>query len=76
MSFEMTAIADFDRCGGGRGAECCIWLTVGRDGYCCERFGPLHTMIIGRSKTWSAKRKPVQPFPDCQLPTDKQEGGR
>jgi hypothetical protein len=60
-----TAIADLKMCGAGRGAECCIFLSVGGDDVHCERFGDLRNRLI--FSTMSAKRDPVEPFPACQI---------
>ncbi len=65
----MREIADFKLCGGGKGAECCTFLTIGADGFCCERGGPLHDTLVKRTERtdWSAKRMPTEPWPRCQL---------
>lgn len=59
------AIADPKKCGAGKGAACCIFLTCGPEGFCCERFSSLrHTLMF---KDMSAKRNPAEMFPRCQL---------
>ena len=52
-----------EKCGAGQGDDCCIFLTVGKDGLACERFGGLRNTLI--FKTMSAKRHPAEPYPDC-----------
>ncbi len=59
------AIADFVRCGAGRGKDTCIFLAAGAGGPSCERFGPIRWNLIFR--TMRAERNPEQLFPDCQL---------
>jgi len=59
------AIADFKKCGAGRGKQCCIFLTGDRPG--CERFGQLRFDIIMRKEKMSAQREPIEPYPKCQL---------
>ena len=60
------AIADFKKCGGGRGKECCRFLAVDADGFSCERFGTLRTSIQFKSGM-VAKRNPSKLYPECQL---------
>jgi len=59
------ATADLKKCDAGRGAEACIFLTVGARGAECERFGSLRWDLIFR--TMNAKRNPEKLFPDCQF---------
>lgn len=61
------AVADLEKCGGGKGAECCIFLALGAKGASCERFGSLRWNIIFREGQMGAKRHPAELFPDCQL---------
>ena len=60
---------DFHRCGGGRGSECCIFMTAGSDGLECERNGPAHGFIIKTATNpvneWTSKRQPTEPYPSC-----------
>jgi hypothetical protein len=58
------AVADLIKCGAGKGAECCRFLTVG-EGPECERFGPSRMTLIMRKMR--AQRDPAEPFPQCQL---------
>jgi hypothetical protein len=58
-------IPDFNKCGGGKGAECCIFLTAGANGFGCERSSELRNALIFR--TMSSKRNPTALFPKCQL---------
>ncbi len=62
-------VPDFKRCGGGKGEACCTFLTLGADGFCCERNGPLHQTLVERTQRpdWSSKRMPTEPWPHCQL---------
>jgi hypothetical protein len=60
------AIADFVKCGAGKGPKCCIFLSVGQSGPTCERFGSLRTSLIFNDKM-AAKRNPTEMFPKCQL---------
>jgi hypothetical protein len=54
-----------EKCGIGRGAECCIFLTIG-SGFECQRHGELRDYLM--SRVMSAKRNPIEPFPHCQIP--------
>ena len=51
------------RCGAGKGAACCVFLTCGAGGFNCERHTGLRWVLISRAM--NAKRKPVAPYPDC-----------
>lgn len=62
-----SAKPEIEGCGVGRGAECCIFLTAGPDGFCCERFGPLRFTLIFRKSGMAAQREPVAPYPGCFL---------
>jgi hypothetical protein len=55
---------DYDGCGGGKGADCCVFLVCGPKGFSCERHGSLRYTLI--FKEMAAKRKPVEPFPACK----------
>lgn len=56
-------IPDLKKCGAGKGDKCCIFLTVGKDGFNCERFTELRDALIFR--TMNAKRDPKEPYPHC-----------
>ena len=60
---QYKAVPEPKKCGAGKKADCCIFLTVGADGFCCERFSSLRDSLI--FKTMSAKRNPTEPYPDC-----------
>ena len=62
---EYEATPDLHKCGAGRGADCCIFLTVGPDGPCCERFSTMRDTLI--FKTMTAEREPPEPFPECMI---------
>lgn len=80
-SFEGTEVAQLevigpenarpepDRCGAGRGADCCKYLTVGPSGFECERFGNLRHLLRFKSDM-IAKRDPIRMFPQCFLPKE------
>lgn len=59
------AKADFHKCGAGREAQCCKFLTGGPLGACCERFSGLRYTLIFKSGM-SAQREPIEPYPACQ----------
>lgn len=61
------AVADLKKCGAGKGKQCCIFLSVGRNGPDCERHGSLRFDIIMRKEKMNAKREPTEPYPKCQL---------
>jgi hypothetical protein len=61
------AVAEPAKCGAGLGAECCIFLTAGKDGFCCERYGDLRFTLIFKKSDMTAKREPLAPFPQCQI---------
>lgn len=65
------AIGDPKKCGAGRGEECCIFLTCGPDGFCCDRFGDLRYSIIFKASRFTAKREPTAMFPQCQIQESK-----
>ncbi len=59
------AIADFIKCGAGKGNDCCIFLTAGPEGASCERYSSLrHTLIF---KEMNSKRNPSEPYPNCMI---------
>ena len=62
-------VADLKRCGSGRGAECCIFLTMEGEGPTCQRFLSLHAMLLERAKKgeMGSRRIPKELFPNCQL---------
>ncbi len=74
---EATAIGDLNdlgsedpqpdpqKCGAGREAECCIFLTVGPNGFVCERFTSLRWDLV--LKKMSAERHPPEPYPACMI---------
>jgi len=51
------------KCGAGMGVDCCIFLTVGSDGFVCERFNSLRDTLIFR--TMKAQRNPEEVYPLC-----------
>lgn len=57
------AQADLHKCGAGKGADCCIFLTGNADGPHCERFSSFRNHLI--FKTMRAKRHPAEPWPEC-----------
>lgn len=61
------AIPDHKRCGAGRGAECCIFLTVGPKGFECERFSSLRYTLMFKKDSMNAKREPLPLYPGCFL---------
>ncbi len=58
------AIPELDACGAGKGDDCCIFLTVGPNGFDCERYSSLRWSLIFKSGM-SAKRNPTEPYPQC-----------
>ena len=60
-------LPDSHKCGAGRGFECCIFLTVGTDGFVCERDGMLHAMLSNRNARGEmvARREPNEVWPGC-----------
>ena len=52
------AIADFQKCGAGQGAECCMFLTVGSNGSNCERHSSMRYSLLVKSGM-VAQRHPV-----------------
>ncbi len=60
------AVADYEKCGGGKGADCCKFLVCGSSGFDCERHGSLRWSLIF-SSGMTAKREPDKPYPECQL---------
>lgn len=66
------AVPEPDRCGAGRGADCCIFLVCGANGFECQRHGSMRYSLI--FKTMTAKRSPTAPFPKCMTFEDKAIG--
>jgi hypothetical protein len=71
--------ADFEKCGGGRGAETCVFLVIVGDGLdgcgagpSCARFTEDHYHLLFASMV--ARRVPLRLYPDCQLPVSEQAG--
>ena len=62
---QENAVADKDKCGAGKGEDCCIFLTAGGNGFECARFGDLHWDL--QFRIMNAKRHPDKLFPNCQL---------
>jgi len=60
---EEPHIPDIEKCGAGKGEECCIFITVSGKGFMCERFSELRDSLI--FKTMNAKRDPIEPYPEC-----------
>ena len=68
-------VPNFHKCGGGRGADCCIFLVVSGKGFECERFTSLRDTLIFRSM--HAERNPAAPYPDCmKFPEKGEEDGQ
>lgn len=60
------AVADLQKCGAGKGEECCIFLVIdGPRGCRCQRFGEMRWSLL--FKTINAKRNPKELFSRCQL---------
>ncbi len=55
--------ADQEKCGAGKGSDCCIFLMVDKTGFCCERFGVFRNQLI--FKSMNAQRHPKEVYPDC-----------
>ena len=58
---------DPQRCGTGRGEDCCIYLVCGAEGFECQRFGSLRYNLIFRKEKMNAKRQPERLYPNCLL---------
>lgn len=64
----MTAIADFHKCGAGRGAECCAYLVGGGEGAECGREQPgIASHVVRRvaEDSMRAQRLPKELWPEC-----------
>jgi len=61
------AVPDLKRCGAGRSADCCIFLTIGPRGAECARFSSLRYTLIFKKDTMTAKREPTTLYPGCLL---------
>ena len=64
------AIADMEKCGAGKGEECCMFLVFGggSSGFQCGRFKDgLRWTLIARKEKMKAKRHPTEMYPKCQL---------
>ncbi len=60
------AVAD-EKCGIGRGSDCCIFAVLDASGLKCGRFGPLRFDLILDANKMTARREPTAPYPDCKL---------
>ncbi len=58
------AVPEPDKCGMGQGGDCCIFLTAGPAGFCCERFSSLRWSLVFKNGM-TAQRHPAAPYPDC-----------
>jgi hypothetical protein len=71
VTFPRLTVEDAQRCGMGRGADCCAYLVVaGAEGFKCGRVeGPLAAILMGRARagTMGARRLPTAAYPACQL---------
>lgn len=61
------AQADPGKCGAGRGADCCIFITCGAKGFVCERHTDMRYSLIFRADKMTAQRQPTNPYPACQF---------
>ena len=61
------AKASFEKCGGEKGKEACIFLIPGKKGFECQRFGPMRDNLLALRKSMKAKREPLELYPNCQL---------
>jgi len=61
------AKADFKKCGRGKGKEACIFLFFDGKRFECQRFGPMRDAILALKKKMTAKREPLELYPNCQL---------
>lgn len=57
-------------CGMGRGADCCIFLVVGADGFECARESDMAGALVARQPEMTSKRMPTAPIPECRLPVE------
>ena len=66
---------DMHKCGAGRGADCCIFLTCGPYGFICERNGPTDDYLRKRAQSggMNAQRAPEEAYPECMRFSDKEE---
>ena len=58
---------DPGKCGIGKGEQCCIFFSIGRNGLECQRRGNLRDSLILNKGKMTAKREPTEIFPNCQL---------
>ena len=63
-----------ERCGMGRGAECCIFLTLGPEGWACARHGPMDYTLRKRRETMNAQRMPEEAYPSCMVFEEPDDG--
>ncbi len=61
------AIADVEKCGAGKGEQCCIFLSINAGKPKCQRFGDLRWYLIFNTRHMTAKRHPGEIFPGCQF---------
>ena len=60
------AVAD-EACGRGKGADCCIFMVFGPDGFQCERFGSMRWTLIFKKAEMASQREPIAAYPDCKV---------
>lgn len=66
-------VPDLHECGAGQGADCCLFLTAGAAGPCCERHTSLRWTLIFKTGM-TAARHPTEAYPDCMIFPKPQSG--
>lgn len=62
---EVDPIPDPEKCGMGKGPDCCIFLVAGAGGFECARNGPNHFNLQWRKNKMTAQREPTAVYPNC-----------
>lgn len=70
------AKADLAKCGAGKGADCCIYMTASGSGFSCERFSYVRYSLIFAKSRMTAQRDPVVAYPECQNEPRKEDAAK
>lgn len=67
MGPENAIITDPEKCGMGKGEECCIFLVCDGEFKCARFQDGIRWSIIMNENKMKAKRHPTEMYPNCQL---------
>jgi len=67
MSDRSLTKEEIKGCGAGKGADCCLYISAGKDGILCERGTAFGDVLKWRRHQMVAQRDPTEPRPECQI---------